>query len=308
MLTTLTALMPVILVIASGYLIARTGLITGEQWRGVERLAYFVLFPAVLFRTISQADFSSFPTLNMGASLLASIFFMAIVLLLIRTVIERAWGIGPARFTSIFQGTLRWNAMIALAIADNVTGEAGLALLAVAMVFMIPVLNVLSILVLSRYASGTTPSGSKILKDLYTNPFIVSIGAGVVLNVSGLALPSMVDDTLEIFSRAALPIGIICVGAGLDLGSLRRPGPALTMGTFLRPLFMPLLSFAFASLFGVTGPALAVVVIASSVPCASNSFLLARQMGGDAKLMAEIITLQTLVATVSVPLALLLFT
>ena len=159
-----------------------------------------------------------------------------------------------------------------------------------------------------RPEGRSTPSGARIARDLYTNPFILSIGAGVVLNLSGLALPSMVDDTLEIFSRAALPIGIICVGAGLDLGSLRRPGPALTMGTFLRPVFMPLLAFAFASLFGVSGPALAVVIIASSVPCASNSYLLARQMGGDAKLMAEIITLQTLVATLSVPLALLLFT
>lgn len=308
MLTTLSALVPVILVIASGYLIARTGLITGEQWRGVERLAYYALFPAVLFRTISQADFNSFPTLNMGGSLLASIFTMALVLLLARTAIERIWGIGPDRFTSIFQGTLRWNAMIALAIADNVAGDLGLAMLAVAMVFMIPVLNIASILVLSRYASGASPSGAKIARDLYTNPFILSIGAGVLMNVSGLAMPSLIDETLGIFARAALPIGIICVGAGLDLGSLRRPGPALTMGTFLRPVFMPLLAFAFASLFGVTGPALAVVIIASAVPCASNSYLLARQMGGDAKLMAEIITLQTLAATVTIPLALLLFT
>ncbi|MHA7773159.1 AEC family transporter [Roseibium sp. M-1] len=308
MLTTLAALMPVILVIASGYLIARTGLITGEQWRGIERLAYYALFPAVLFRTISQADFNSFPTLNMGGSLLASILAMALALLAARQVIERIWGIGPERFTSIFQGTLRWNAMIALAIADNVVGDTGLAMLAVAMVFMIPVLNVASILVLSHYASGTTPSGAKILKDLYTNPFILSIGAGLVLNLSGISLPFVIEDTLEIFSRAALPIGIICVGAGLDLGSLRRPGPALTMGTFLRPVFMPLLAFGFASLFGVTGPALAVVIIASAVPCASNSYLLARQMGGDAKLMAEIITLQTLAATVTIPLALLLFT
>jgi len=308
MLTTLAALMPVILVIASGYLIARTGLITGEQWRGVERLAYYVLFPAVLFRTISQADFNSFPTLNMGGSLLATILAMATILLLARTAIERIWNIGPARFTSIFQGTLRWNAMIALAIADNIAGEIGLAMLAVAMVFMIPVLNVASILVLSHYASGTTPSGAKILRDLYTNPFIVAIGAGVLMNVSGIALPLVIEDTLEIFSRAALPIGIICVGAGLDLGSLRRPGPALTIGTFLRPLFMPLLAFGFATLLGVTGPALAVIIIASAVPCASNSYLLARQMGGDAKLMAEIITLQTLAATVTIPLALLLFT
>jgi hypothetical protein len=308
MLTTLSALVPVILVIASGYLIARTGLITGEQWRGVERLAYYALFPAVLFRTISQADFNSFPTLNMGGSLLATIFTMALLLLLVRTAIERIWGIGPARFTSIFQGTLRWNAMIALAIADNVAGDIGLAMLAVAMVFMIPVLNVASILVLSRYASGTTPSAARIARDLYTNPFILSIGAGVIMNVGGFALPSMIDETFEIFARAALPIGIICVGAGLDLGSLRRPGPALTIGTFLRPLCMPLMAFAFASAFGVSGPALAVVIIASSVPCASNSFILARQMGGDAKLMAEIITLQTLAATVTIPLALLLFT
>ncbi len=308
MLSILAALAPVILVIASGHLIARTGLITGEQWRGVERLAYFVLFPAVLFRTISQADFARFPTLNMGAALLATILAMAVLLLLARTSIERIWGIGPARFTSIFQGTLRWNAMIALAIADNVAGDTGLAMLAVAMVFMIPVLNVASILVLSHYASGTTPSGAKLLKDLYTNPFIISIGAGVLLNVSGLSLPSVVSDTLEIFSRAALPIGIICVGAGLDLGSLRRPGPALTIGTFLRPVFMPLLAFGFATLFGVSGTALTVIVIASTVPCASNSYILARQMGGDAKLMAEIITLQTLAATVTTTLALLLFT
>lgn len=308
MLTILAALTPVILVIACGYLIARTGLITGEQWRGVEKLAYFVLFPAVLFRTISQADFASFPTLNMGGALLASILCMAAVLMLARTAIERIWGITPARFTSIFQGTLRWNAMIALAIADNVAGDLGLALLAVAMVFMIPVLNVVSILVLSRYASGTTPSGARILKDLVTNPFIVSIGAGVVFNISSLALPLVIDDTLEIFSRAALPIGIVCVGAGLDLGSLRRPGPALTLGTFLRPLVMPLLAFGFATLFGVSGPALVVIIIASSVPCASNSYLLARQMGGDAKLMAEIITLQTLAATVTIPAALLIFT
>ncbi len=308
MLTTFAALTPVILVIASGYLIARTGLITGEQWRGVEKLAYFALFPAVLFRTISQADFSSFPTLNMGGSLLASIFLMTTILLLARTAFERIWGIEPARFTSIFQGTLRWNAMIALAIADNVAGDVGLAMLAVAMVFMIPVLNILSILILSHYASGTAPSAAKILRDLYTNPFIVSIGAGVLFNISGLTLPFVIEDTLEIFSRAALPIGIICVGAGLDLGSLRRPGPALTIGTFLRPIFMPLFAFGFASLFGVGGPALIVVIIACSVPCASNSYLLARQMGGDAKLMAEIITLQTLVAMLTVPLALFLYT
>lgn len=308
MLTTLAALAPVILVIACGYLIARTGLITGEQWRGVEKLAYIVLFPAVLFRTISQADFSSFPTLDMGAALLSTLAAVTGLLLLLRPLLERRYGIPAVRFTSIFQGTLRWNAMIALALANTIAGETGLALLAVAIVFMIPVLNVMCVLVLSHYASGTAPSGAKVMRDLYTNPFIVSIGAGVLFNLSGLSLPGTVADTLEIFARAALPIGIICVGAGLDLNSLRKPGPALTLGTFLRPVLMPLVAFGFSWLFGVTGPALSVIIIATAVPCASNSYLLSRQMGGDAKLMAEIITLQTLAATGTLPLALLLLT
>ncbi|MEP3669784.1 MAG: AEC family transporter [Roseibium sp.] len=307
MFMTLAAILPVILVIASGYLMARTGLISDQQWRGVERLAYYLLFPAVLFRTIAGVDFSRVPTLTMGAALLSSIFAMIIALLLLRPVLERAFGIEGPRFTSIFQGTARWNAMIALAIANNVVGEEGLAILAIAMVFMIPVLNIASILVLSHYASGTKPSPRKIARDLYSNPFILSIGAGVIVNVLGVSLPGAVDDTLEILGRASLPIGIICVGAGLDLSSLRRPGPALTLGAFLRPVFMPLIAFGFVHLFGISGTAQTIVIIASAVPAASNSYLLARQMGGDAKLMAEIITLQTLAATFTIPLAVLLF-
>lgn len=180
MFTTISTLLPVILVIAAGYLIARTGLITDEQWRGVEKLAFYVLFPAVLFRAIYLTDFASFQTLDMGLSLLVAICVMALVLLLVRPALERIWGIQAFRFTSIFQGTLRWNAMIALAIADNIAGAEGLAMLAVAMVVMIPFITIASILVLSRYASGDPPPRSKIAKDLYTNPFIIAIGAGVL--------------------------------------------------------------------------------------------------------------------------------
>ncbi|MEH0072983.1 AEC family transporter [Pannonibacter sp. Pt2] len=306
MMMTLSALLPVILVIACGYGVARAGLITGDQWRGIERLAYYVLFPAVLFRTIETVDFSKLPTFGMGFSLVGAILTLAALLLVIRLPLERILGITGPRFTSIFQGTLRWNAMIALAIAGNVVGEDGLAMLAIAMVFMIPLLNVLSILVLSHYANGNPPSAAKIGKDLALNPFIVSIAAGILVNLAGLPLPDAVGSTLAILGSASLPIGIICVGASLDLSSLRRPGPALALGTFLRPLLMPLAAYGFTLLLDVTGTPQLVVIIASAVPTASNAYILARQMGGDAKLMAEIITLQTLAAAVTIPAALLI--
>jgi malonate transporter len=306
MLVTIHALLPVILVIAAGHLVARTGLITGEQWHGVERLTYFVLFPAFLFKTIALVDFSSLPTLPMGATVLAAVFAMAAILMALRPVFLNVWGITGPRFTSIFQGALRWNGFIALAIAAEVIGSSGVALVAVAMVFMIPILNAMCVLVLSRYAGGEAPSTAKILRDLYTNPFIVSILAGLAMNLSGLPIPAILQSTLTILGSAALPTAIICVGAGLDLAALRRPGPALTSGTLIRLLGMPLMVAGFAMVFGVTGPAFAATVIAASVPCAGSAYVLARQMGGDAKLMAEILTLQTVAAIVTIPLMLYL--
>ncbi|WP_346909523.1 AEC family transporter [uncultured Roseibium sp.] len=306
MLVTIHALLPVILVIAAGYLVARIGLITGDQWHGIERLTYFVLFPAILFKTTALVDFSSLPTLPMGGTLFASVFIMAAIMLALRPVFLSVWGITGPRFTSIFQGVLRWNGFIALAVAAEVIGSDGVALVAVAMVFMIPILNAMCVLVLSRYTGGEAPTTAKILRDLYTNPFIVSILAGLGMNLSSLPIPSILQSTLTILGSAALPVGIVCVGAGLDLAALRRPGPALTSGTLIRLIGMPLVVAGFAWVFGVTGPALAAIIIVASVPSAGSSYVLARQMGGDAKLMAEILTLQTVAGIVTIPLMLYL--
>ena len=172
-------------------------------------------------------------------------------------------------------------------------------------VAMVPLLNVICVLVLSHFTSGPAPGIRKILLDLIRNPFIWSTATGLLLNVTGLPLPRFAWSTLEILGSAALPIGIVCVGAGLDLNALRRPGPALTSALLLKLALMPVLGFGFASLMGVEGPAFTAVMIAMSVPSAGGSYLLARQMGGDAKLMAEILTLQTLAAAVTMPIALL---
>jgi predicted permease len=302
----LDALLPVLLVIAAGHVFARTGLITGEQWRGIERIAYFMLFPAIIFATVSRTDFMALPAFGMSATLVLSVVSMTALALLLQPVLKTAFGISPPRFTSIFQGAVRWNTFVAMAIAEKLLGPNGLALLAVAIVAMIPLINVICVLVLSRFASGNNPSARKILLDLARNPFILSTSAGLLVNVTGVPIPGVAVSTLEMLGSAALPIGIVCVGAGLDLRALRRPGPALTCALVLKLAIMPIFGFGFATLMGLTGPALAAVMIAMSVPTAGASYLLARQMGGDAPLMAEILTLQTLAAALTMPLVFLL--
>ncbi len=195
------ALLPVLLVIAAGSVVARMGIITAEQWRGVEKIAYFVLFPAIIIHTVSRTDFSSLPAGGIAATLLSSILVTGSLALLLRPFLANRFKVSSPRFTSIFQGAIRWNTFVALALADEMIGPEGVALLAVAIVTMIPVLNIASVLVLARYAKGSPPGARKILIDLVKNPFIWSTAVGLMLNVTGLPLPVFFMSTLKILER-----------------------------------------------------------------------------------------------------------
>lgn len=304
MMPALDALIPVLLVVATGHLVARIGVVDGDQWRGFEKIAYFVLFPCIIIRNLALVDFSELPFLSLGGTLIASILTMSALTLALRPALEKLFGISKTRFTSIFQGAVRWNTFVALAMADRLWGPEGVALIAVAIVAMVPMLNVISVTVLARYADGTPPTFGKVLNDLARNPFIVATAVGLAINLTGLMPPAQVMSALEMMGRAALSAGLLAVGASLDLGALRRPGPALTTSAVLKLAVMPLLMASFATLLGVTGVAYGVAILAGSVPSAMGSYLLARQMGGDAKLMAEILTLQTIAAMVTLPIAL----
>ena len=127
----LDALLPVLLVIAAGHLVARLGIITGDQWRGVERVAYFLFFPSIVFAAVARTDFMALPAFGMSATLMLSVLAMTATALVLRPVLAARFGISGPRFTSIFQGSVRWNTFVAMAIAENMLGPEGLALLVV---------------------------------------------------------------------------------------------------------------------------------------------------------------------------------
>jgi hypothetical protein len=107
--------------------------------------------------------------------------------------------------------------------------------------------------------------------------------------------------------RCALGVSLLLVGAGLRLGDFKRPSPALAIGVVARLLFIPVAGGLAALALGLSGAALAVVIICLAVPSASASYILARQMGGDAPLMAAILTAQTVLSFATMPLLFLLF-
>jgi predicted permease len=146
--------------------------------------------------------------------------------------------------------------------------------------------------------------GHGYLRELLRNPLIVATVAGLVGNLVGLTFPQAVATTLNRIGVAALPIGLMAVGAGLRFGPLRRsPGLAAAL-LAIRHAVLPLLALVLVQWAGLP-PAQQVIVVAfAALPTASSCYVLAARLGGDGGYVASLVTISTLLGMASLPLAL----
>jgi predicted permease len=299
---TILVLLPVFLTIAIGAVLKQTGLVRDEHWASVEHVAYYVLFPAIVTKSIAVADFSGVPVARMALAMILAILTMFALALALRWPLQAALSMDGPAFSSFFQGVTRWHTFLALAIMPLLFGPQGIALAALAAAAMIPLLNVGAVSVLSVYASGTGPSVSGVLKSLAVNPFVLSSAVGITLNLTGVGLAAPIEQSLELIGRGALAVALLSAGAGLELAKLRNAGSAVGVATLVKLLLMPVFMWGWTSVLGVDGLPQAVAIVSGGVPSAAASYILARKMGGDAALVALILTAQTLAAAITLPL------
>jgi len=297
----IAALLPVFLLILLGVVLKRSLIQPDAQWQGLERLTYYVLFPALLVQTLVKADLSKVPFAGVGGALFLSALAMALLCLALRPLLARLAIDGPA-FTSIFQGAVRWQTYVGLAVSGSLYGASGLALASVAMVAIIPLVNVLSVTVLAHYAAPERRSAREIALTIARNPLILACIAGLALNQLHVPLPKLWHDVANALSQASLAIGLLVTGAGLHFEGLTRLRLAAALGVGLKLVAMPALALALAVWFGLSGPSLVIVAVCAAVPTSPSAYVMALQMGGDAPLLAQIITLQTALAALTMPL------
>jgi hypothetical protein len=300
MLLVISALLPVFMVIVLGYFLRHRDILDASAWHGLENLCYFVLFPVLLVKTLAVAAIGSAEIARLAGALLFAIFTMSALLVLAYPLLHRTFSVSPAAFTSLVQGATRWHGFIALSIVGLLLGDAGVAYMAVTMAVIIPPLNIINVMVLAHYGDAEGDL-SRVFWTLLKNPFILACALGALLNLSGLGLTPLLYHAADIIGSGALGMGLLTVGAGIHLGSIRDHRGLVVFGALLRLLGMPALMFLGCLLFGVEDLPRTVAMLAAAVPTAAASFVLARQMGGDAPLMANLITLQVLGAAVTLP-------
>ena len=300
----LAGLIPIFGIIALGSALKQIALLDEAGWRAVERLTYFILFPCFLFGAIAFADFGGAPIGRLSLVLGVGMLAMAALTFVSRPALSLD---GPA-FTSLFQGAVRWNSYVALGAIAAILGKPGLALIAVAIAVMVPLANTLCVMVLMRYASHHHASPAMLIAQVARNPLIIACAAGIAAQLVDLSVPATLATGIDLIGKAALPLGLLAVGASLDFRALKSRITPLIAASVLKLLVMPLLVAGLATLMSVTGPAMVAAIICAAVPGAPSSFILARQLGGDAPLMAGITTVQTVAALLTMPLMLWVLT
>ncbi|TVR95371.1 MAG: AEC family transporter [Rhodospirillales bacterium] len=299
----LAALTPVFAVILIGF-VARQGRLVPETfWQPAERFTFYVFFPALLVTSIARADFAGFAVAPM---LTASVGGILVVVLACLLPLRRWLGPDGPALTSLVQSSVRPNVYVALAAAAALYGAPGVALASLCLAVVVPVVNVVSVLALVRWGQGQTPvSGWRgTLWPVAGNPLIVACLIGLAVNITGLGLPPLIEPTLDILGRASLPIGLLAVGAGLELRAVRAAGRVVATASALKLIVLPVVTLSLCLALGADDLARRIAVLLAAVPVSASAYVMARQMGGDTAVMAGAITATTLAAAITMPLIL----
>ena len=291
-------LFPDFSLILIGYLVCRFTPLNRPVWTQVEQLVYFLFFPVLLFQSIlkSPLDISTAGNL-VGAGWALGLGGIALAYSV------PYWPGFKGHFAArqhagSAQVAFRFNSFIGLALADKLAGAQGLAVMALLIGVIVPLMNVGAVWPMARHGK------QGFLRELVRNPLIIATASGLVANLAGLRIPDWLEPSVSRIGGASLALGLMAAGAGMQLGALNH---AKLLGVALlaiKHLLMPLLALGLSQVFGLNPVQTTILLMFSALPTASSCYVLAARMGYDGPYVAALVTVSTLLGMLSLPLAL----
>lgn len=284
-------LLPDLLLIVCGFLICRYTPLNRAVWEPAEKLVYYLFFPVLLFNSIVRSplqprDATTLAVAGMGLMLIGIVMAYAL---------RALPGIDKARHAAGAQVAFRFNSFIALALAERFGGASGVAGMALLLALCVPLANVAAVYPLARQG------GHSYVGEIFRNPLILATLAGLLANLGGLQFPDAVATTLQRIGLAALPIGLMAVGAGLRLSGLRKAPRLAAMLLTIRHVALPLVAMGLTLLLVLPPEHRVLVLLFSALPTASSCYVLATRMGGDGAYVAGLVTVSTLLGMLLIP-------
>ena len=296
----LPAIAATLAIVALGYLLKQKDFLPDAVWQGLSPLCYWVLFPGMLFDLMSKMELSA----TFLGPFTAAIAIGSVAAIVYALVAARLAGLGGASTSSLVQGALRHNGFLVLSILQGGLGIAATQIAAIAIAFLVPISNIVSvfaILTLTRSGKGRDMRRA-ILGEIVRNPLLGAMLVGVGVNWLNVPVPAFIAQAAALLGAGALPLLLLGIGASLKFSAIRGHAVPLGLAIAAKMLVFPMALVGSGFLLGLDPLALAVLAAVGAAPTANSTYTLAVELGGDAPLMAEIVSLQTVTAALSMPL------
>ncbi|MBK6323297.1 MAG: AEC family transporter [Burkholderiales bacterium] len=291
-------LLPDFSLILCGYLVCRFTALRRPLWEHVETLVYFFLFPVLLFQSIVKSPLDVHAaSLLMGAGWTLGLSGIAMAYALPHVPVLKRWIDGRVHASSA-QVAFRFNSFVGLALANRLAGPQGVQLIAVLIGVCVPLFNVAAVWPMVRHARRN------LARELLRNPLIIATASALVANLLGFSIPPWLEPSVTRIGAASLALGLMAAGAGMQLGALNRAKALGVAVLAIRHLMLPLVAMVIARLFGLSAVEATILLVFSALPTSSSCYVLATRMGYDGAYVAGLVTLSTVLAMVSLPMAL----
>ena len=295
----ISTILSVLLLVVVGHLIKMRAFVPVSFWDGLSKICYWILFPSLLFNLTSTASLSAAFILPFCLTLLIA----ATAMVIYGFIAGRLIGANGPATSSLVQAGLRHNGFLMLAFVQGAFGIAALEIGAIAVAVLVPISNIFAVIIIFLLREGKQDAnlGRAITAELARNPLTGAIILGGIVNFLSIPVPDFISGAANILGNAALPMLLLCVGASIRISALRAHSAALVLAVLAKLLILPVVMMVVGITLGLDKDVLLVLVVLAVAPTATSSFTLAQELGGDAPLMAEIITVQTLVAAIGIP-------
>ncbi len=304
MISALSTIVPIFLVIALGYGVRKKRLLTDAFMASGNRILYMVAIPCLLFHKIAIAPFhgSFFPWLIAGC--VAAIFSMSLVVLFLGKILS----FPPGKYATFIQSSIHGNiGYIGLAVCYYSFDERAFGIAGVLAGFFIIAQNILSVVYFHLIADPGIRTRRETVGKLLVNPIILSTLAGLVASFFHIPLPVIIDKTLMIIGKMALPTALLIIGGSLNMGQIFTDLKPALLSSVLKMVGLPLLGVGLFQLFSVPRSLWVVGIVLLSAPSATVCYIMARELHGDPALASSAVTTSTLLSLFSFVFWLALF-
>ncbi|NRD71495.1 AEC family transporter [Psychrobacter okhotskensis] len=293
----ITIVLPNLALMGLGFFMQRRGEASQTFIDQSSNFVFNYCLPCLLFFSVvdSDVDYGKQITLIVAGILVTFILFIG------AEVYAKRFVSRPADQGVFVQGIFRSNmAIIGLATVANAYGERGLSIGAVYMGVVTILFNILAVITLSRVSKSVDDTwvsrSTMIIKKLFTNPLIIALLAAFAYKALMLPpLTGVIHTTGDLLAAVALPLALICAGASINLKSMLHPSGLSMQASIGRIVVAPMIAIAVGLAFGLSGVHMGVLFLMAASPTAAASYVMAKAMGGNDVLAANILAFTTVV-------------